>query len=239
MSLNLPNKDNIPSYFEEDVLNYLEQQQKTQCAGESDFKIPKILSGHDCVTSILQDIVSAIEKQKQAKVVYDKTLRDHNQYDLFDLSKTIPGFCIDEELYEKMTFRETLVIGVFENNSYGYGLHPDPAGGFSLNIEMARGSQPLDRKEFSLVEGVMSDMNLSNAEADEFIQGVFMHQLSLITLELTNQLASIFATASFKLMIPFPITCKNQITIIQYVIFDVLVNYTYFRKILLHGRQIN
>lgn len=149
---------NAAAIYEEKVLRYLEQQHQQLLCG-SDFKLPAQL----CVTEILDDIVRAIELKQQAKVQYEKTVRDHNQYDLFDISKIIPGFHMDDDMYEKLAFRETLVIGTFARDAYG--LHPDPAGGLSLNIEMARGSQPLNRIDNNVEDNMIEDIEkLVNSE---------------------------------------------------------------------------
>lgn len=167
MSSNLLIKEKSPSYYEEDVLRYLEQQQKLQCAGESDFKLPKIHSATVCINSILEDVLQAIEKRQQAKVEFQKALRAHNQYDLFDLSTIIRNFNIDENMYDKLTFHETLVVAMFEEGPFH--LRPEPVGGLCLNIEKARGSQPLQRVEPSFDDDtiVKSNTNIDNDETKE------------------------------------------------------------------------
>lgn len=51
-------------------------------------------------------------------------------------------FFVDDSLYHDLTYRETLVVGYSDKIHL---IEPSPCGGACLNIERARGKEPLTR----------------------------------------------------------------------------------------------
>lgn len=100
----------LPASLEEDILNYLRQQERELQQNEGDQQILPAFSysysygkpstssssdhGNSYVKTILNDVLSAIERRGRLKTEYTKKLRAHNQFDLFNLSTIIPGFNI-------------------------------------------------------------------------------------------------------------------------------------------------
>ncbi|XP_025830962.1 ciliogenesis-associated TTC17-interacting protein-like [Agrilus planipennis] len=72
-------------------------------------------------------------------------MRAHNQYLLFDFSNIVPEFFIDEQLYDQMTFRETLLVSTFANMSESPV--PTPVGGICIDVQKAKGRGPLVRRD--------------------------------------------------------------------------------------------
>lgn len=161
----------IPSSIEEEILNYLRQQEQEQQQNEGDrtprvpqdsYSYPSDSHNSSYIRTILNELLIAIDRRTRLRREYMKRLREHNQYDLFDLSKTIPNFYIgmllqnsfnsyfslikfqDDEMAEKLCFRETLVIGHLHLEMAN--APPNAVGGICLNVQKAKGSHPLDRK---------------------------------------------------------------------------------------------
>lgn len=96
----------LPSSIEEEILNYLREQEREQQQNEGDQSIPhmpytyslyeKSMVGHhdSYVKAILHELLTAIERRGLLKNEYMKRLREHNQFDLFDLATIIPDFYI-------------------------------------------------------------------------------------------------------------------------------------------------
>lgn len=117
MSTNATLEPQIPSTFEEDILNYLRQQEREQLQTEAgsvplpravsySYSFSKSLSHSSYVRTILDDLLKAIERRGRLKEEYTRQLRQHNQYELFDLSKIIPFFHIGTET---RFFKETIL----------------------------------------------------------------------------------------------------------------------------------
>lgn len=108
MSTNVTLDMHIPSSLEEDILNYLREQERELQQHEGDkIVIPPEISytysypseksvsrTSSYIKTILNDVLIAIERRARFKHEYMKKLHEHNQFELFDLSKIIPNFYI-------------------------------------------------------------------------------------------------------------------------------------------------
>ncbi|KAF2904558.1 hypothetical protein ILUMI_01605 [Ignelater luminosus] len=152
----------IPHSVTEDIIKYLEEQERFNADGERWGK--DTTYGINRARSVLEDIIKNIADRAQLIEEFEAQLKAHNQYPLFELDKIIPDFEIDDEMYNKLTFRETLVISTFKDSTNSFA--PNIVGGLCLDIQKAKGSNPLYRKdigfEHRLVEFITSKLNALN-----------------------------------------------------------------------------
>ncbi|KAK4877793.1 hypothetical protein RN001_010299 [Aquatica leii] len=169
------NSEEFPRSITEDILKYLEEQE--QLCGEDDTAQDD--HGIKHMRTLIEQIIEKITNRAEYIDEYNEKLKAHNQYPLFNLTKIIPNFEIDDHLYEQLTFRETLVISSFESAPNPYV--PTIVGGLCLDVQSAKGKNPLVRKQTGLKQSLIElitnlEMNrrngtksISQQELDKFI----------------------------------------------------------------------
>ncbi|KAF5291752.1 hypothetical protein FQA39_LY14240 [Lamprigera yunnana] len=141
-------KLNKPTSSIEDILKYLEEQQLI-CGEESHEEDDST----KCMRALIEGIIKRIENRADSIIEYNKRVKAHNQYLLFNLSSIIPKFEIDDHLYDQLTFREVLVISSFV--SVPNPFVPKVVGGICIDVQSAKGNNPLVRKHAGLRQSLL------------------------------------------------------------------------------------
>lgn len=107
----------VPLSIEQDILNYLRQQENEGQAQEDAFShLPYSFTesfDHGAFAKcILEDVLRAIQCRREMKKEHERQVRKHNQFELFDLSKIIPDFHIGKAPHSKFIERCARVSGV-------------------------------------------------------------------------------------------------------------------------------
>ncbi|KAG5873451.1 hypothetical protein JTB14_007218 [Gonioctena quinquepunctata] len=150
--------EKIPQSFEDTILFYLRGQE----IWPEDFNIhleAKVDNPAENIHDILDDLLLKVHKRIACKDRYENLKQWHNQYPLFDLSVFIKDFCIDEEMMQKLAFREVLLISEIDSIAYSEYTVPQPVGALCLNV--------------SRVDGHMSEKPLQRATGAELDYEIF------------------------------------------------------------------
>ncbi|GJQ85394.1 hypothetical protein Trydic_g10168 [Trypoxylus dichotomus] len=140
--MDLLEPDDVPLTVNEDIIRYLKEQ---DLLGEEEEEFLQSITNFTeaSIRQILEDLLKKFEKKQKLKDDYEERVEAHNQYFLFDLKNVIPEFQINDEMYEALTFRETLIVQrIIDGNE----LAPEPVGGLCLDIQQAKGKQPPKRE---------------------------------------------------------------------------------------------
>ncbi|XP_031331731.1 uncharacterized protein LOC116162270 [Photinus pyralis] len=169
--------EEFPRSLTEDILKYLEQQDYL-CAEDDGLADNDQEYLHN-VRHMIEQLIEKIASRAEYLEAYNAKLREHNQYPLFNLKELIPNFEIDDDLYNKLTFRETLVVGSF--TSCPTSQLPTVVGGLCLDVQSAKGKNPPLRQQSGLSQSVVElitnlvadkrigKKSLSDHELDKFI----------------------------------------------------------------------
>ncbi|CAH1118464.1 unnamed protein product [Phaedon cochleariae] len=148
--------------FEEAILSYLKGQELWP---EDDFEVkPPDDNAEENVEELIKELVMKVNKRIACKDRYENLKQLHNQYPLFDLNDYFSDFCMDEELMEKLSFRETLLISELDATSAGASgsrqeSEPTPVGGLCLHVEV--------------VDAYMPDQRMNNVDMDREIFQIY------------------------------------------------------------------
>ncbi|XP_045466787.1 ciliogenesis-associated TTC17-interacting protein [Harmonia axyridis] len=85
---------------------------------------------------VLSQLLTDVDNITSFKEAYAEKKQLNNQFELFDLTKIIPNFHIDDKVMEMMAFRETLLISKVDSKGQA-----EPVGGFCLDVQAANGEQ--------------------------------------------------------------------------------------------------
>lgn len=172
--------EEFPRSLTEDILKYLAEQD--YLCGEDDGLAADDQKYLPNVRQMIEQLIEKIARRAEYIEAYNAQLRAHNQYPLFNLKQLIPNFEIDDDLYNKMTFRETLVVGSFA--SCPTAQLPTIVGGLCLDVQSAKGKSPLLRQQSGLSQSVVE--LITNLIADKKIGNLHLltinEQIELIVL---------------------------------------------------------
>ncbi|KAJ8982229.1 hypothetical protein NQ317_013531 [Molorchus minor] len=130
--------------LEDAILTYLKQQEGIP---EGFDFLEQVYEIEADIKDILNDLLLKVNKRIACKDRYDNLTEWHNQYPLFDLNDYIPGFCIDEEIFQQIAFREMLLISELNMGSDTKLCKPKPVGGLCIDIQTVEGHLPIVREQ--------------------------------------------------------------------------------------------
>ncbi|KAJ8956316.1 hypothetical protein NQ318_015054 [Aromia moschata] len=130
--------------LEDAILAYLKQQEGVP----EDYNfLEHVYEIEDDIKYVLEDLLLKVNKRIACRDRYENLKEWHNQYPLFNLNDYIPGFCIDDDLFEKLAFRETLLISELNLTADSKECKPKTVGGLCLNVQIAEGHLPQEREQ--------------------------------------------------------------------------------------------
>ncbi|KAJ8939320.1 hypothetical protein NQ314_011178 [Rhamnusium bicolor] len=132
----------IPKSLEATIWTYLKDQEAVL---EGDLHFEEI-SPEDEIKGILDELLFKVNKRIACRDRYDNLKQWHHQYALFDINDFVSDYCMDDELFEKLSFRETLLISALDPDVFCKEVEPKAVGGLCLDIQMAEGHQPEKRE---------------------------------------------------------------------------------------------